>query len=123
MLQVEDFINKTSTTPMSSVPVQFLIQVLPSPTCPRSPVILPLADCLEASIGIPKFFNVTVVNLCDPDDAQVIDLTISQTIDGLMASNFTTSSTNASISSRNFTWTPEANQLGEQSFCLIAYTR
>lgn len=122
-LQVEDFINNTSDLPMSSVPVQFLVHVLPSPSCPERPVILLDENCFEASIGIQKSFNVSVVNLCDPEAVQVVDLMVSQTITGLEASNFTTSSIDPSTSYRNFAWTPQANQLGAQSFCVIAYTR
>ncbi|CAF5141269.1 unnamed protein product, partial [Rotaria sp. Silwood1] len=39
-LQVEDFINETSTEPMSSVPVQILICVEPTPSCTILPTIV-----------------------------------------------------------------------------------
>ncbi|CAF5073557.1 unnamed protein product, partial [Rotaria sp. Silwood1] len=46
-IQVEDFIDGTSTTPLSSVPVQFLIYVQAQPACSKEPVIIPLDRCLE----------------------------------------------------------------------------
>ena len=107
---------------MSSVPVQFLIYVMPEPGCLQAPSIIAFAGCLEASIGIPKIFNITVLNKCDPNDTAVTDLMVSRNINGMQAGNLTTSLNNLSLSSMTFTWTPQANQIGSQQMCVIAYT-
>jgi hypothetical protein len=122
-LKVEDFINTTSTTSMSSVPVQFLIYVLPEPTCSNSPIILPLTGCLEVTVGVSMSFNLSVLNLCDPNVVGIMDILLPQGITGMQISNLTNSSTNASIVYETFTWTPQANQIGSQELCAIAYTR
>ncbi len=122
-LKVEDFINDTSPTSMSSVPIQFLIYVLPPPTCSDAPIILPLAECLEVAIGVPMTFNLSVLNLCDPNVTEVIDIIIPQGITGMQASDLTISSTNASLVYETFTWTPQADQIGSQQLCAVAYTR
>ena len=107
---------------MSSVPVQFLIYVMPEPVCSQAPVIMSFVGCLEASVGIPKIFNITVLNTCNNNDTTVTDLMVSRNINGMQAGNLTISSNNLSLSSMTFTWTPQANQIGSQQMCLIAYT-
>ncbi|UJR24539.1 hypothetical protein I4U23_005914 [Adineta vaga] len=102
-VQVEDFINSTSNTSMSSVPVQFLIYVQPQPTCGLKPIILPLTGCLDVQVGVSTSFDY-------------------QHISGMNASNLITSSINASISYITFTWIPQINQVGSQKLCVIAST-
>jgi hypothetical protein len=121
-LKVEDFINETSTTPMSSVPLQFLIYVMPEPTCSLSPIIMPLTDCLELTVGVSTTFTLFVMNLCDPNVAEIADIIVSQGITGMQMDNITSSSTNASLVYATFTWTPQVNQMGPQQLCTIAYT-
>lgn len=122
MIQVEDFINKTSTTALSSVPVQFLIYVMPAPLCPKPPVIVPLNICMEVLIGVSRSFTIQIVNLCDPDDASVEDLIQTSPIAGMQAGPLTQSSSNTSIFFVTFTWRPVANQNGSQPWCLMAFT-
>ncbi len=122
-LKVEDFINTTSTTAMSSVPIQFLIYVLPQPTCSNAPIILPLTECLEVTVGVSNSFNLSVLNLCNPNVTEIIDIMVPQGITGIQMSNLTISSTNASIVYETFTWTPHTSQIGSQQLCAIAYTR
>lgn len=107
---------------MSSVPVQFLIYVMPEPICSQAPSIMPFAGCLEASVGIPKIFDISVLNTCNNNDTSVTDLMVSRNINGMQAGNLTISSNNLSLSSMTFTWMPQANQIGSQQMCLIAYT-
>ncbi|CAF1519231.1 unnamed protein product [Rotaria magnacalcarata] len=96
-VQVEDFINKTSTTPMSSIPVQFLIYVMPALTCTSSPIILPVTGCLEVQIGVLTSFNLSATNLCNPRTVGIADIVISPSIAGVQVSNLTSSTTNASV--------------------------
>ncbi|CAF3864164.1 unnamed protein product [Rotaria magnacalcarata] len=121
-IQVEDFVNSSSTTPMSSVPVQFLIYVMPQPSCTIAPIIIPLAGCLEVKVGVMNTFNITVANQCDPDIADISDLIVSNGITGMQAGNLSYSPTNDSFVYVIFTWTPQLSQLGPQTLCTIAFT-
>ncbi|CAF3486532.1 unnamed protein product [Rotaria sp. Silwood1] len=121
-IQVEDFINETSTTPMSSVPVQFLIYVQPQPSCSNQPIFFPLDRCLEVQVGVSISFNLSVMNLCNSSVAKLADIIVSSEITGMTRGNLTTSSTNSSVSYVRFTWTPQINQIGYQQLCTVAYT-
>lgn len=108
---------------MSSVPVQFLIYVLPLPNCTIAPIIQAVNGCLEVQVGIPMSFNIYVINLCNQSIANLTDLVISKSINGMTAGNLTMSATDPSLYSAPFTWTPQSNQVGSQQLCTIAYTR
>ncbi len=112
--------NETSMEPMSSVPVQFLIYVLPTPTCTILPLILPLTDCLEVQVGVTMNFTLYAMNLCN-STVIITDIIISQGISGMTAGSLTNSTTNSSLSYIILTWTPQVNQIGSQELCLIAY--
>ncbi|CAF4335972.1 unnamed protein product [Rotaria sp. Silwood2] len=122
-IQVEDFIDTSSTTPMSSVPVQFLIYVQSQPACSLEPLIIPLDRCLEVQVGVSISFNLSAINLCTPSVATLTDIVVLSGITGMTHSNLTHSSTNSSIYYMKFTWTPQANQIGSQQLCTVAYTR
>ncbi|CAF3555262.1 unnamed protein product [Rotaria sp. Silwood1] len=121
-LQVEDFINTTSTKPMSSVAIQFLIYVLATPTCTQAPVILPLTDCLEIQVNVAVNFTLYAMNYCNRTKVIITDLISTVSITGLSASNLVNSTTNTSLVYVTFTWTPQINQIGSQQFCTLAYT-
>jgi hypothetical protein len=108
---------------MSSVPVQFLIHVLPEPTCSVAPVIIPVASCLELTVGVLISFNITALNLCDSNDTVIADIVVASEIIGIQVGNLTNSSTNTSLFYETFTWTPQANQIGPQQLCMTAYTK
>jgi hypothetical protein len=107
---------------MSSVPVQFLIYVLPTPICLLSPVFNPITGCLEAQINVPITFDLYVENLCNPNDSQITDIVVSDPITGMTVS-LLTSSPDGLFAFVNFTWTPNPNQIGLQQLCTIAFTR
>ncbi|CAF4550320.1 unnamed protein product [Rotaria sp. Silwood1] len=121
-IQVEDFIDNTSTTPMSSVPVQFLIYVQPQPACSNRPIIFPLNRCLEVQVGISISFNLSAMNLCNSSVVKLADIIVSSGITGMTRGNLTNLSTNSSVSYVKFTWTPQINQVGSQQLCTIAFT-
>ena len=108
---------------MSSVPVQFLVYILPEPTCPKQPVIIPLAGCMEVTTGVSKSFTIFVQNFCNPNTIKIVDMIVSPVIDGMQRSNLTQMPTNSSLSRITFTWTPQMSQIGPQEMCMIAYTR
>ncbi|CAF4312553.1 unnamed protein product, partial [Adineta steineri] len=61
-LMVEDFITPTSTTPLSSVPVQFLVHVVAAPTCTTPPEI----------VGVPTEQSCTTVIVNEPYTSQIL---------------------------------------------------
>ncbi|CAF1181542.1 unnamed protein product [Rotaria sordida] len=121
-LQVEDFINTTSTNPMSSVAIQFLIYVLATPTCTQAPVILPLTSCLEIQVNVAMSFTLYAMNYCNRTKVIITDLISTVSITGLSASSLVNSTTNTSLVYVTFTWTPQITQIGSQQFCALAYT-
>ncbi|CAF1946688.1 unnamed protein product [Rotaria magnacalcarata] len=121
-IQVEDFIDSSSTIPMSSVPVQMLIYVLPTPVCSIKPIMLPLTGCLEVQVGVSVSFNISAMNLCNFTVANITDIAASTNINGMTGSNLTSSTTNSSISYVTYTWIPQSNQIGSQKLCFIAFT-
>ena len=108
---------------MSSVPVQFLIYVLPQPACSKAPLILPIDGCLEVQVGVVVIFRLYTMNLCNRTVANLTDILISDGIDGMSVSNLTSVPTNVSLSYVTLTWTPRANQVGFQELCVVAFTR
>lgn len=62
-IQVEDFINKTTTIPLSSVPVQFLIYVYQPKNC-SIPILTSSLPCIGVQVGIPYTFTLTAINQC-----------------------------------------------------------
>lgn len=107
---------------MSSVPVQILVYVRPSPACSIAPIIFPLSGCLEVQVGVLFSFNISVMNLCDPSVANLTDLIVSAPITGMTRTNLTKSSTNSSVYYVVFTWTPQISQIGSQDLCATAFT-
>ncbi|CAF1314835.1 unnamed protein product [Rotaria sp. Silwood1] len=118
-LQVEDFINETSTEPMSSVPVQILICVEPTPSCTILPTIVSMTDCLEVQVGVTTNFTLYVTNLCN-SSATITEVIISKKISGMTAGNVKNSTTNT-LSYIQLTWTPQSSQIGTQVMCAYAY--
>ena len=114
--------NSTSTTAMSSVPVQLLIYVMGEPSCSKQPLILPLDRCFEVQVGVTISFDIYAMNLCNPAISNVADIVPSGSIDGMTKGNLTKSPTNSSLSYVRFTWTPQANQVGYVEQCTTAYT-
>lgn len=107
---------------MSSVPVQFLISVIPVPICDLFPVFMPVTGCLEATIGLTKIVDIYVVNLCNSAGIDISDIVITYSSAGMQLSNLTQSSINSSLFYKTLIWIPQADQLGPQQLCLVAYT-
>ncbi|CAF3703060.1 unnamed protein product [Rotaria socialis] len=107
---------------MSSAPAQFLIYVLPTPTCPIPPVIMPATDCFEILAGIPTDIQLLVVNNCNPTVADISDVIMSKTLSGLDMTDMAALPTNDSLILVEFNFTSQSNQIGPQTFCVIAYT-
>ncbi|CAF3224069.1 unnamed protein product [Rotaria socialis] len=104
---------------MSSAPAQFLIYVLPTPTCPIPPVIMPATDCFEILAGIPTDIQLLVVNNCNPTVADISDVIMSKTLSGLDMTDMAALPTNDSLILVEFNFTSQSNQIGPQTFCLF----
>ncbi|CAF1001729.1 unnamed protein product [Didymodactylos carnosus] len=66
-MRVEDFYNSSSTSPMSSVPVQFLVHVVSLTTCAINPVIYGIPDefsCTPVQVGVPFKTIILAQNNC-----------------------------------------------------------
>jgi len=107
---------------MSSVPVQLLIHVMDVPTCRLAPVFLHVNRCLEAVVNAWTTFNITIINRCDPDIADIDGVIMSSSVPGMNISEEITSPINDSIVYVTFRWRPAVNQVGSQKLCLIAFT-
>ncbi|CAF4936424.1 unnamed protein product, partial [Rotaria sp. Silwood2] len=59
-LMVEDFMNSSSTTPLSSVPVQFIVKVIAAPSCSHRPELIVLAESCTA-IKVNHTFTSTLL--------------------------------------------------------------
>lgn len=107
---------------MSSVPLQFLIHILPQVKCSSKPLILPLSvlEYREATIGIERNFTIYALNSCDPSDANITDIIVSSGVPDIVMENVKISSANASIT---FTWKPHHSLIGIRQICVTAYTR
>ncbi len=107
---------------MSSVPVQFLIYVMPQPTCGLAPIILSPDLCSEVEIGVVTSFDIYAESLCNPNVSVIESIIVTSSIAGMNVSNMTYSTINVSIAYVTFTWIPQINQLGSQQLCVMAYS-
>jgi hypothetical protein len=108
---------------MSSVPVQFLVYVLPSPSCPQAPLIIPLTGCLEVQVNVPINITLYAFNYCNRTVSVITDIISSVDIDGMTLGSVINSTTNTSLVYAILSWTPQTSQLGIEEFCASAYTR
>ncbi len=108
---------------MSSIPVQFLILVLPVPICSELPFILPLTDCLGVQVGIPVNLTLYAMNYCNKTQSILSDISVTIGIPSMNISELYNSITNTSLSYITLNWIPQINEVGSQQFCTIAYTK
>ncbi|CAF0831880.1 unnamed protein product [Adineta steineri] len=116
-LQIEDYYSSSSTTPMSSVPLQFLFYGYAAPTgsCTTPPAIIGNRPN-RACIGTPIGSNVTeyiIIQVYCPGHA-ITDL-VSSAPTGMKKSAIINSSPN--VYEIILSWVPISTQYGPQSFC------
>ncbi|CAF1439557.1 unnamed protein product [Adineta steineri] len=116
-LQIEDYYNSSSTSPMSSVPVQFLFYAYntSASACAQRPSIIgarPNTACIGAPIGVQLNETVIVQTYCPGQT--IVDIVTSSPI-GMIHSAISNSS--SGIWTMILTWTPTATQSGPQGFC------
>ncbi|CAF1627080.1 unnamed protein product [Adineta ricciae] len=119
-VMVEDFTSTSSSTPLSSVPVQFLVHVVAPPTCPTPPEIIGIPEeqsCIAIGVGQTFLSQIFAVNYC-PSPVVIQDIaTLSFT--NMIKGNLV--NVNSSLYYKNLTWTPTSAQLGYQVMCAMAF--
>ncbi len=120
-IMVEDFYsNATTTIPLSSTPVQFLIYIYNSPSgCSTLPTITgPYSDqaCLDVNVNVPFSFTVTAEIGCP--GTTIIDFMTVSPLGMIKASSITTVS--STVYSVNLNWIPSSLQVGPHIFCIAA---
>ncbi|CAF1102277.1 unnamed protein product [Adineta steineri] len=116
-LQIEDYFNAVATTPMSSVPIQFLFYgyKASASACAHRPNITglrPNRACIGVPIGVQLTETITIETYCPGQT--IVDLVTSSPI-GMTHSAISNPSPDMWV--MTLTWTPNATQAGPQGFC------
>ncbi|CAF1425146.1 unnamed protein product [Rotaria sordida] len=117
---VEDFINSSSTTPLSSVPVQFLVQVVNSPACTIPPEIvgIPVEEaCIPVKVG--QTFNSQLIAINNCGSGVTIADIATLSFAGMAKGNIV--KLNTTTYYKTLSWTPTTSQLGFQVMCAMAF--
>lgn len=105
---------------MSSVPLQFIITIVNTPTCPNKPVInSTLPSCKVIQVGIPFNFTLTITQGCP--GTSIIDHFRMPPINMFKGPLTQVGSTN--IWTITETWIPTDQQIGSQVYCAVATDR
>jgi hypothetical protein len=118
---VEDFMTNTSITPMSSVPIQFLIYVYAAPSCNLKPLLIGSVydgDCQGTEVGVSFVMTFTAINQCGSGRTMNDIATLSFPV--VTKSALVQNVTNTSLWSMTVTWTPTVTEVGSQVFCAVA---
>ncbi|CAF4728373.1 unnamed protein product [Rotaria socialis] len=119
-VHIEDFYSSSSTTPISSIPIQFLFYVVAAPTsCSVRLVIIgvrPNRACVGQSINLTVSESAVAQPGCTT--AGIIRFTTSSRT-GLIKSAITYDSS-ANTYTMTLPWVPTAQQIGPQAFCAAA---
>jgi hypothetical protein len=116
----EDYYNESSITPLSNVSIQFLIEIIPKPTCLLKPIInSTISTNTIVTVGTIFQFQVTIKSLCP--GTSIIDYFRTPPLN-MYKSNITFNGIN-NVSVVVETWTPTIDQIGSQSYCGLATDR
>lgn len=115
---MEDFLNSTSTTPLSSVPLQFLVRIVPSARCssPRITLSPSIGSCLAVTVGQSVALQLIATIYCS-GNVSIVDMPI-QAFPGLIEGSVYP--INATTYRKSIYWTPTAAQEGYQMMCAMA---
>ncbi|CAF1637226.1 unnamed protein product, partial [Adineta ricciae] len=117
-LQIEDYYDKLSPSPMSSVPIQFLLfGYIPSSNCTRPSIIGVRPN--RACIGVPYNvqLNETIIVQTYCPNQTIVDFVTASPY-GMTHSGISHPSADTWV--MTLTWTPDPVQAGPQSFCAAA---
>ena len=126
-LQVEDFMSPTDITPLSSVPLQFVVRVQDinsNPPCTSQPVFVNPTPLDGACIGVPfsTSWNAKITaRVSNSSTATAITDFVTGSPLGLKKSDLIPpNSMNPREWQVNVTWTPDESQFGLNIFCYAA---
>ncbi|CAF0917524.1 unnamed protein product [Adineta ricciae] len=116
-LMVEDFINSTSTIPLSSVPVQYLVSIVGPASCLVLPEItFSGSSCTPIKVNDTFYGSIFGINHCS-SNVTILDIS-TLSFPGLIQGPLT--ALNSTIYYRALQWTPTIKQLGFQGMCAMA---
>jgi hypothetical protein len=119
-IQAEDFISSSSTTPLSSVPVQFVVKVIAPPACSTLPQTIYIGQsCTPLQVNETFTSQLFAINNCGAN-VSIIDIA-TLSFAGMIQSSVI--QLNSSVYYKNLTWTPTIDQLGYQVMCAMALSR
>ena len=120
-VQVEDFMTSSSTTPLSSVPVQFLVYVVQPPSCTILPYVFELSNrtCIPVGVGQTFTTRLYAINSCG-SGVTILDIA-TLSFSGMVQSNLIKES--SVVYYKTLTWTPTSSQVGFQVMCAMAIDR
>jgi hypothetical protein len=119
---VEDFIDSSSLTPLSSVPVQFLVHVVAAAACTTPPKVVGIPveqSCTALTIGQTFTSQLIAINYCGAGVTIVDIATLS--FPGMVQGNII--KLNTTTYYNTLQWTPTTGQLGYQVMCAMAFDR
>jgi hypothetical protein len=117
---VEDYYNQSSNTSLSNVSVQFLIEIIATPTCLSKPIVnSTMSTNTTVTVGTTFHFEVTIESSCP--ETSIIDYFRTPPL-YMYKSNITFDGTN-NVSVVFETWTPTSDQIGSQAYCALATDR
>lgn len=119
-LMVEDFYNYSSNTALSSIPVQFLIEIIATPTCFSKPIISSNLST-DTILTVGQLFTFTVTIDINCTGTTIVDYFRNPPLN-MQKSNITFDATN-NLYLVTETWTPTSDQTGSQSYCAVATDR
>lgn len=119
--QVEDFLNSSTTTALSSVPIQVLIYVYNETNCSMPQITSPQVR-LGVSVNVTCTTTLYAQDFCGPT-VNISDINV-QSFPGVVKGNLTLmNGTNNSLYSMTISYTPSDSQLGPQMLCTSALDR
>lgn len=116
-IQVEDFLNTTTSQPLSSISVQFLIYVYVPRNC-SSPTLSSSLICEDVQVGVPYQFTYIAINSCGAS-SNISDIAI-QSFTGIVQNPLIDVNSNKTTYTMLVTYTPVSSQIGVQVLCARA---
>ncbi|CAF3427839.1 unnamed protein product [Rotaria sp. Silwood1] len=117
-VMVEDFISSSSTTPLSSVPVQFLVHVVAPSSCSTPPEVYELSNksCIPITVGHTFTSHLIAINNCG-SSVTIIDIS-TLSFAGMVQSSIIQQDSMTYY--KTLSWIPTTSQLGYQVMCAMA---
>ena len=116
-LIIEDFLNSSTTSPLSSIPLQFLIEITNISNCLLKPQIYSnMNRSTTILVGQQFDFNLTITQGCS--NRTIIDLMTVSPLN-MIQTNLTYLNTE-NVWKVTQTWIPSQIQLGAHVYCVVA---